>query len=412
VLGLPPRWTDEDGEGDLLFSERERALLSADFPIRSGAIRRTERIAVLRAWLGKAQAAHFLDAEYDPSGKEREGISPVLAELFPQEPLPQEPEAKRGHRRWLSSFGARALFPDFQARLPALQEGTEVSATTLDAYSRCEFLGVAQGRWKLRDLREADLEMWGSAFGNLLHALVRRLVQGEPMEQALDEAWKECPPQGMIRSRRLEAVARARARRVAERFWEMEQEFRQRAGTRTLSLEGPKLEFDLAGLRVRGTPDRVEEVAEQGLFIIDYKTATQNFGAREMVEQSYGLQLPLYALGLRKQLGREVLGAQFVELTRAGARSRGLLFKQFNGKEPGKLTNSRAYASLRPETPSELWPRLKAQAEQVAARYREGSAAVRPKRPERDCASCVQYDTCGRRRWDASGLSVGEGESE
>ncbi len=402
IVGMPARWLDEEGEGDLGLTERERLVLGQEFAVRSGAWRREERLAILQAWRASAEQCVVVDAEYDLAGREMEGLRPLLVELFGTDNAPENPAKRDGHERWLPSFGPRSWLPPLDSRLSELPAGTDVSATTIDAYSRCEFLGIAQGRWRLRDLRESDLEMWGSAFGNLLHGVARKLVEGQGLEQALEESWRENPPLGLVRSRRLEAIARARARKVAESFVEDERAFRERADTRTFALEGPALRFELGGLFIKGTPDRVEEAGDS-LFLIDYKTAAQNFGAREMVEQTFGLQLPLYGIGLRKLTGREVVGAQFVELTKQGARARGLLFKAYNGKEPGKLTNSRAYASLRPESPGELWSLLEERAAQVVATYREGWARVQPKRPARDCGSCQQYDVCGRRRVDASG---------
>jgi hypothetical protein len=145
-----------------------------------------------------------------------------------------------------------------------------------------------------------------------------------------------------------------------------------------------------------------------GVFLIDYKTAAQNFGAREMVEQGYGLQLAIYALGLRNALQREVIGAQFVELSKKVTRSRGLLFEKWNGKEPGKLHQSRAKNHLRPEEPAEIWEHLERELNRQVEAFRRGHVRTAPKLAQKDCPSCAQRDVCGRRRWEAAGLELGE----
>jgi hypothetical protein len=409
VVGMNARWLDEEGEGDLWFSERDRLALGTEFAVRSAAWRREERLAILRSWMSRAQEVQWLDASYQYDGKETEGLKPILLQLF--EEVPAAPADCGGHTRFMPSFGALGWIPAQEFQVKPLPEGAEVSATAIDSFSRCEFLGVAQGRWRLRDLREADLEMWGSAFGNLLHLAVKRMVEGLGIDAAIEEAWKAKPPQGMIRSPRLEKMARARMRQILESFSETEAKFRSQAGTRTLSLEGPLLQVRAGGLVIRGTPDRVEEHPE-GLFLIDYKTAAQNFGAREMMEQGYGLQLAIYGLGLRNSLRREVIGAQFVELSKKVTRSRGLLFEKWNGKEPGKLHQSRAKNHLRPEAPDEVWSRMEGEVARHAEGFRSGLVRTQPKRPLKDCPSCNQKDVCGRRRAEAAGISsIEEGEA-
>jgi hypothetical protein len=252
-------------------------------------------------------------------------------------------------------------------------------------------------RWKMRDAREADYEMWGNAFGDLLHVAVKKIVEGVPLEQALEQAWKEKGPQGMIQSPRLVALARNKMKLLLERFDEKEKAFRESGQTRLFSLEGPSFEWKRKGLVIRGTPDRIEEHSE-GLFLIDYKTQAQSVGASVMLETGNSMQLGIYALALREKLKREVIGAQFVELTRDASRSRGILFKKYNGKKvPSPLHQSRATASLLEGEPSEAWPRFEQWIDRWVEGYQKGFFQARPTREE-ECAGCFHSDTCGLRR--------------
>src|SRR6185312_15119153 len=89
---------------------------------------------------------------------------------------------------------------------------------------------------------------------------------------------------------------------------------------------------------IRGKPDRIDQHPE-GVFIMDYKTSGGVPHGCEMVDEGYRLQLPFYALAVRKELNQAVLGVQFVELDRRGSRKSGIFFKPFNGKNVGCLTN-------------------------------------------------------------------------
>src|SRR5690606_19600278 len=97
-----------------------------------------------------------------------------------------------------------------------------------------------------------------------------------------------------------------------------------------------------------------------GLFVIDYKTSSSQPSGKDMIESGYRLQLPYYALAAMARYGKPVYGVQFVELTRKGARSKGVFLKRFNGKKEGCLTHTRAYTSIFDvEDPAELWSKAR-----------------------------------------------------
>lgn len=423
LFGLPPQWLAGEGVGDAWFSERDREVLAADFAVRSGFQVRQERLAALCAWLGNASRVTVLDATYDPEGRERETTEAVLRETvaqlgLPAETLPDRPEERGSHPRWARSYGALRPLQPQSVELPPLppQPGgrpPEITATALDSYSRCGIQALAYHRWRLRDARPPDADPWPEARGNILHEAVKILLMsrdaegafGAGLEEALERAWKLQRPKGLIRSQRTERYAKAKMLQVLEGFRDKEREYFARAPSRIASLDDTRFRLDFHGVSIVGTPDRVDEHPE-GLFILDYKTSSALPHGTDMLELGYRLQLPFYALAARRQLGKPVLGVQFVELNRKGGRGSGVFFKRYNGKDAGKLTNLRANSkSLLAAEPEDAWARLEEHLVDHARAYVGGRFEARPKRKEKECATCAISDLCGYRR-------LSEGESE
>src|SRR5690606_17582252 len=102
----------------------------------------------------------------------------------------------------------------------------------------------------------------------------------------------------------------------------------------------------------------------------------------------------------------------FIELKRKGSRARGLYFKQFSGKEPGKIANPRSNSkSLITAGVEETWGELAEQIETHVEKYLSGQVHVKPKvisekDPYKECESCFVRDLCGQRRC----MDTAEGE--
>ena len=164
-LGLPSNWLSGEGTGDYWFSERDREILSGEFAVRSGIQVRAERLKSLQLWLDAAEQVHVLDSVYDAGGRERETIASVIREIenFGRFQFSGEPSEMGSHARWLRSYGAlRPIQPQSVVLPPRAASGDMpiLSASLLDSYSRCSLQALVQYRWKLRDLREADTELW------------------------------------------------------------------------------------------------------------------------------------------------------------------------------------------------------------------------------------------------------------
>lgn len=433
LFGLPPHWLSGEGSGDYWYSEREREVLSGEFAVRSGIQLREERKRGLAQWLSACRELYVLDSEYDFEGRERESVGHCLRELgFEIDPdraaelekqgFEEEAEKLRtrlirceekgAHPRWLGSFSALRPIPPRQLQLPSLDvvgSRKELLATELDRYSRCGFMGLAGSRWRLKEAREPGAELWPEVKGNILHKAVRiMLEERKPAQAALQEAWELERPKGLLKGKRLAAYTQARLLAVLESFWEKEKEYQERAGTRVASLEGPELRIEYPEFTIKGIPDRVDEHPE-GLFILDFKTSSQLPKGKDMVEQGYRLQLPFYALAAQKQLSKPTLGVQFVELNRKAGRNSGIFFKQYNGKEPGKLTHTRSRLSMLEGDPSEAWSKCEEHLVRHARDYLRGSFAAEPKKAE-ECRSCMYSDLCGYRRLGEEEPSAGAGE--
>ncbi len=415
LFGLPPRWLGGEGAGDFWFSERDREILSNEFAVRSRFQVREERLKVLTLWLRTAQKVILLESEFDSTGRERETLLPLVKELAQHVGwnLPDAPESRGAHARTLQSYSAARVSHPTRVQLPPLEvsatgQPAELSATLIDRSSRCGFQALVFHRWKLKDIREPGTELWPDVRGTLLHDAVRILMLsrnsaghfGVQPSAALDEAWRRQRPQGLVRTQRVESYVRSRLVRVLDVFCEKEREYFLRAQTRPVSLDDLTLRVNYPDFSIRGKPDRIDQGSE-GLFIMDYKSAGTVPHGQDILEHGYRLQLPFYAIAAARQLNQEILGVQFVELDSKGARRSGIHFTEFNGKEPGKLTQLRSNSkSLFNRPREEVWADLEDQMIQVAKAYVAGQFEARPrmKPAAKECSSCRVGDLCGVKR--------------
>ena len=314
-------------------------------------------------------------------------------------------EDRGAHSRWMASYGALPRYRASEVRLAPLEPGTEgkviLTATAVDQGSECGFKALATTRWKLWDGRESQPELWAHVRGRILHAAAERWVRQPTLtvNDALEQAWEAEPPRGLLRSERLTRYAKDQLRAVLEVFVEKERAYAERSGARPLVLEDQAFSLEVdERIQVQGKPDRIDEHPSGGLFAIDYKSGAQQTRGIDMIERGQRLQLAIYGLAASRTLGRPLLGLQFVELTRAGTRTKGVFLKAWNGKESGKLTDTRSNnLSLTTMDESELWGRLEGHIHRVARALASGTYDARPV-DEGVCPDCAQRDLCGQRR--------------
>ncbi len=415
-FGLSARWLNGDGSGDYWYSEREREILGGEFSVRSAPKVRAERLAQLQCWLKGKGDVRILDADYDWDGRERDTLIPLFKVLN----LQVEIEKRGAHSRWLPSHRAVRPVSALSFQLPSLGDlgRREIRATEIDRYSRCEFQGLAAGRWKLWDTREPDTDLWPDIRGNILHAAVKILLESRDDEgrfsklpsEALAEAWILKKPVGLLQGERLARYTQKRLIATLETFCEKEREYVLRSKARVMSLEGPQLRLQLGRYDMIGIPDRIDS-HPQGLFVMDYKTSTSLPSGQEMVDLGYRMQLPFYALAAQKQLRKPAAGVQFIELSKKGGRGHGIFFKNLNGKEPGKLTNTRSKLNVIEREATEVWSQCEQQLFIQADRYYAGHFTIKPKK-ETECRSCAFRDLCGQRRLSGDELGGSGSDNE
>jgi RecB family exonuclease len=413
-VALPTDWLDGDADGDYWFSAREREVLGQEFGLGSGEQTRQDREQALRLWLSSASEARIRDAQYEWDGRERESLVPLLTRLGlqteGQDPI--EVQDKGSHPRWQPSYGPTAELPNLEiclgpdpARVSSGSGKPEVRATELDRYTRCAFQALGNSRWRLYDLRMPEPDLWPDQRGNVLHRAAQLLLESRDPDlnfqllpaQALEQAWEDQKPMGLIRGKRLGEHAKKRLIPVLESFCEAEREYARRSGARVHSLEGPELRAEFGGVAVIGRPDRIDEHPD-GFFVLDYKSSSSLAKGRQMIDLGYRLQLPFYALAAQRQLGKPAIGVQFVELNRTAGRSQGIFFKKWNGKNPGCLTATTARStSLVPEEPQDAWSKIEEQITRQLKDYVAGRFIALPK-DAKECDSCSFMDLCGLRR--------------
>ena len=406
IFGLPAGFMEPEAESDLWFTARMRERLSVEFQVRARGSVRLERVRAVQAWLCHAKKVHVLDARYGSGGAELEPIAPVLRALS-QGRCPEVPAEKGSHTRFLPSLSADWPIPPSEVRLPEpVVIGVDrMEATELDQWSRCGFKGLLAKRWRLPDIREAEIELWPDVRGTLMHAAVHQVLcarrEGKELSprEALSAAWELAPPRGLLGGKRVRAQVLRILERLLEEFLEKDRKHEEFAGTRIEHLDGElRLEATFDQTRVVGTPDRVD-VHPDGRILTDYKSSSNLPQGAEMAE-GYALQLPFYAVALREKTGQEVIGAQFVSLNRTASRARGIVFTKWNGsKTPGAafklMRTSRSLLSTEPE---EFWPRMRERIADAARLWAKGEFPVRPRMPKSDCPSCRAEDLCGIRR--------------
>lgn len=406
IFGIPADFMEPEAESDLWFTARMRERLSTEFQVRARGSLRLERLRAVQTWISGAGQIRVLDARHGSGGAELESIAPLLRVLSLGR-CPESPVERGAHERYLPSLSADWPTPPSEVRLPApASVGIDrMEATELDQWSRCGFKGLVSKRWRLPEIREAEIELWPDVRGTLLHAAVREVLcakrEGRVLtpRDALGRAWEQVPPRGLLGGKRVRGQVLRVLERVLEEFLEKERGHEEFARTQIESLDRElRLESVFDGTRVVGAPDRVD-LHPDGRILTDYKSSSNLPQGSEMAE-GYALQLPFYAVALREKTGQEVIGAQFVSLNRTASRARGIVFSKWNGsKTPGAAFKlMRTSRSLIASEPEEFWPRMRERIEEVARLWARGEFPVRPRFPKNDCPSCRAEDLCGIRR--------------
>lgn len=406
-FGVTGRSLEGARRGDWFWSDRERERLAVEYDVRSRRTQREHEVDSLFRWMASADEIEFRDAEYSVEGSERPSADELSLRIQARGLSLEIEEQKQGvSARLKPSYSAIRPETPSEVRLKPLLS-SEWSATDLDSYSRCHFLGLIRGRYRAWDLREPGTELWPEVRGTFLHTVIaewfRSGLKADP-KMLFDSTWNLTRPRGLLRNRRIEEAARKKLWAILELYLEEERSVQERLSPNTIVIDDKKLSYQTAsGLVISGRPDRIDEhptLDGAPLTVLDYKTSSLLPKGRDMIERGYRLQLPFYALAARQEYAREVVGVQYIELTRTPKRSKGILFTQYNGKKDGHLySTTKANQSLIDQTPEQTWDLLAEQIEREAKAYAQGEFSPRPKlSPRTECVSCSARDACGERR--------------
>ncbi len=198
------------------------------------------------------------------------------------------------------------------------EAGARWSASSLDSYITCSFQFFGRYVLGLKELDDESDEGDAAIRGTIIHDILEKafeqpFVRDEPLsatalervmayvDTAGRETWMRAPEErGFGRA----ALWRLEWDRYRDRIARMLEAQDGLNGTDSdFRVLGTELEFDEEistnpPLRIHGKIDRVDESAEPGLFIYDYKTG--RIPSQKDVREGKSAQLPLYAYAMRQ----------------------------------------------------------------------------------------------------------------
>jgi probable DNA repair protein len=217
---------------------------------------------------------------------------------------------------WYASemLNSEILIPVTDDPVPPVGRNEHIGggAYTVQRQSSDPFSAFAYGRLRINDLQSFQAGLSASIRGSAIHAALRDLYSDHPSQSVL-KGWDEDDWNGRIvdasnRSlshyerhadpalRRIIQLEQRRIRKILFRFASEEQlreEFR-------VVMTEQKLEYCGHGIQLNLRVDRVDQLDDQSILIIDYKTGAEK-GLHDRAGDLYDLQLIVYALALQEE---------------------------------------------------------------------------------------------------------------
>lgn len=295
------------------------------------------------------------------------------------------------YKQVLQAAGQLETFIDEQAPpIPAGEMAKGGSGLFRDQ-ALCPFRAFAHHRLHAKALDSVDTGLSALARGNLVHSVMHMFwnherssdsldsVPDEKLQMRVDAAVQKAlndfiREQPETLSGRFLEIERQRLKRLLQEWLELE---KQRAPFTVREVEQMHLE-EFAGVKVRLRIDRVDELPDGRLVIIDYKTGSvrvKNWLEERPVEP----QLPLYAITSKGDVGAIVFG----RVRRGECRFEGL------GAEENLLPALKLPPDTDWETLKNRWDELLTQ---LAGEYRQGVAVVQPQKHA--CHTCNLHGLC------------------
>jgi probable DNA repair protein len=277
---------------------------------------------------------------------------------------------------------------------PALPPAAEQSGgiNVLADQAACPFRAFAVHRLGARGLDVPVLGLSPVQRGTIAHLALEFVWQELKTQQALKNLSEEERSALILRSARaaMDRTLRHHASGMLQRLQALEENRLQRLLGQWLDVEANRPPFEVAdtetattvelgGLRLRIKADRVDRYADGGHAVLDYKTSKKLSSSSWESERPDAPQLPLYAA----MSERRVSSVMFAKLV-AG--------------EPGLVGISESGEQLgRPPKGPPLAERIHAwrgTMEALATAFRQGHAAVDPKKPKQTCQYCGLTPLC------------------
>lgn len=292
------------------------------------------------------------------------------------------PETKSVARYRDLIFAARRVESVVDETAPALATATPRGGTRiLSDQAACPFRSFARHRLAAEALEEPVEGLDARARGSLLHSLMKELwtelkgSSGLPGDAgpAIEKAAKLAVEQAELEEP-FAALERKRLAKLAREWLDVE---RERPAFTVVAME-EKRELSVAGLKLSGRIDRLDQLASGGHALIDYKTGkpTPNDWSGERPDDP---QLPLYALSSKE----DVSAVAFAKLKTGEMRYMGF---------------SRAKDAIPKVKEAENWATLlagwKKELESLGSAFAAGDARVDPKRLLATCRYCDLQPLC------------------
>jgi ATP-dependent helicase/nuclease subunit B len=266
----------------------------------------------LERWTRSARNVVFSWPERD--GDAELSISPLIAH-YPSGPAPAKAVSTLRETLFESRPTFAALDDD---RAPALSGATAAGgAAILELQSRCPFKAQAQLRLKAEPLAQVGVGVEPADRGGILHQVLQDIWGALGTQTALLALSDAELEQRVRESAQRRALATLQPdTRVRERLTALEVESTVRQILQLLTIEKQRPPFrvrfaetaeryTIGGLTVTLRPDRIDELAEGGELLIDYKLGVANRPAN-WLERVPGRprspQLPLYGLAHGERL--------------------------------------------------------------------------------------------------------------
>jgi RecB family exonuclease len=215
-----------------------------------------------------------------------------------------------------------AARPKASSALPLEPKG--LSASALENYAECPAKFLFQNSLRLRSPIETT-DAFSLYFGQLTHRALEwafkenawQAVDEPLLTQYFDKALVEASPE--IALEWLKTSLRRRFREVAKSVAEMERTLRNLFGPLTPFRYEDDFEIALGNTVLRGRVDRIDQLSNGSLLVLDYKTGKVDFSPEHIKKGSH-FQALVYALAKRDTIA----GVLFYDL-KAGEVKRGLV---------------------------------------------------------------------------------------